>query len=74
MNLWIDPPAGWRYGFPKIYDRVQHGDDVLAWLVQEGYPQAEIDRMGSMFYTRQWSADEAAAPYVGFRQGLPVKP
>ena len=35
MKVWIDPPSGWRWGFPRIYDRVEHGDDVLAWLVQQ---------------------------------------
>jgi len=50
----IDPPAGWRYGFPKAYDRVTDGDDLRVWLLREGYPQAEIDRMGNYFYVRQW--------------------
>jgi len=50
----IDPPSGWRYGFPKAYDRVTDGDDMVTWLVQEGYPQREIDRLGDHFYVRQW--------------------
>ena len=75
MKINVDPPSGWRYGFPRVYDRLEHGDDVIAWLVQEGYPQAEIDRMGEHFYVRQWPVEEeATAPYVGFRRGVPVNP
>ena len=75
MKINVDPPSGWRWGFPKVYDRVEHGDDVIAWLVREGYPQAEIDRMGDHFYVRQWPVEEEdRAPYVGFRRGVPVNP
>ncbi len=75
MKINVDPPSGWRYGFPRVYDRLEHGPDMLAWLVQEGYPQSEIDRMGDQFYVRQWPVEEeAAAPYVGFRRGFPVNP
>ena len=75
MKINVDPPSGWRWGFPKVYDRVEHGSDMLAWLVREGYPQSEIDRMGDHFYVRQWPVEEeTAAPYVGFRRGVPVNP
>jgi len=37
----IDPPDGWKYGFPKpIPDDVKN---VKKWLVENGYPQKEID-------------------------------
>lgn len=38
----IDPPDGWRYGFPKPFNPApgQHIDD---WLLESGYPQSEID-------------------------------
>lgn len=41
MFRYIDPPEGWRYGFPKRFD----GDeaDVNAWLLANGYPQASVD-------------------------------
>ena len=36
----IDPPSGWKYGFPKpIPDEVK---DIKKWLVENGYPQEEI--------------------------------
>ena len=48
----IDPPSGWKYGFPKVLP-----DDVtdnLKWLVENGYPQAEIDSFEDMFVCRHW--------------------
>jgi hypothetical protein len=52
---WCDPPAGWKYGFPKMWD----GEgDYFKWLVAEGYPQAEIDKMGKYFFSRYWEASE----------------
>ncbi|NBP04269.1 MAG: hypothetical protein EBU90_30100 [Proteobacteria bacterium] len=59
MKVWIDPPSGWRYGFPKIYDP-DCGMPVMDWLVSEGYPQAEIDALGQVFFTRSWGVDEDA--------------
>ena len=54
MAKWIDPPSGWRYGFPKIMpDGVT---DIHKWLVENGYPQEEIDKMGEHFYCRYWDA------------------
>ena len=71
MKVWIDPPSGWRWGFPKIYDRVDDGADVRAWLVREGYPQAEIDSLGEQFYWRSWEA--SAEETRQFRPGIPTR-
>ena len=52
----IDPPSGWKYGFPKVLP-----DDVtnnLKWLVENGYPQSEIDFLGDSFYCRHWFEKE----------------
>lgn len=58
MIKMIDPPAGWKYGFPKaISDDVT---DVIAWLVENGYPQEEIDSLGEHFYWREWEEDAEA--------------
>ena len=54
-KLWIDPPSGWRYGFPKTWDQT---GDMQEWLLSEGYPQQEIDACGKSFYVRQWSDEE----------------
>jgi hypothetical protein len=71
MKVWIDPPSGWRWGFPKIYDRVEHGDDLRAWLVTEGYPSEEILRLGDSFYVRSWEHDDGSKGR--FDPGLPIK-
>ena len=50
--LMIDPPSGWRYGFPKVLP--EGVDDVMKWIVESGYPQHEIDACGDHFYSRHW--------------------
>ncbi|MBM4013023.1 MAG: hypothetical protein FJ286_16940 [Planctomycetes bacterium] len=35
---WVDPPQGWRYGFPRLYDPAKDGD-MTAWLIAHGYPE-----------------------------------
>ena len=42
MALMIDPPSGWMYGFPKSIPK--DVTDHLKWLVENGYPQEEIDK------------------------------
>lgn len=37
-ELLVDPPSGWRFGFPKVWNRKTH-PDMKAWLVESGYPQ-----------------------------------
>lgn len=49
--MWIDPPSGWLYGFPKKLP-VPEPRSILEWLVSEGYPQKLIDEMGSQFCYR----------------------
>jgi hypothetical protein len=48
----IDPPSGWKYGFPK--EIPEHVDNTRDWLIQNGYPQAEIDKCGDQFFVRGW--------------------
>jgi hypothetical protein len=56
-RLVIDPPSGWRYGFPKVIPDPKP-EDMTEWLVENGYPRAEIDKMGEHFYCRYWETDE----------------
>ena len=65
-KLWVDPPSGWMFGFPKIWDRTIH-PDVKAWLVNEGYPQEEINKYSFVeedgtiednFYCRFWGVKD----------------
>jgi hypothetical protein len=44
--MFIDPPTGWMYGFPKpapenIRDMTQA--QLHEWFVANGYPQKELD-------------------------------
>lgn len=39
---WIDPPSGFKYGFPKqLPDNVTN---LREWLLENGYPQSMIDQ------------------------------
>ena len=55
--LMIDPPSGWRYGFPKPIPKEER-HRTLAWLVENGYPQAEIDSYKNFFFCRYWEVEE----------------
>ena len=64
----IDPPSGWRYGFPKpIPDDIT---DHNAWLVENGYPQSLIDELGEYFFCRYWDAPDNE---VATNSSQPVK-
>lgn len=48
--MWIDPPNGWRYGFPKTYSNPEN-KPIEQWLRENGYPQKELD-WGAAKYCR----------------------
>jgi hypothetical protein len=50
-----DPPAGWRYGFPKPYFP-KEGETLDDTLLRDGYPQREIDD-GMARYVRFWEEE-----------------
>lgn len=52
MKLWVDPPSGWQYGFPKIWDD-QEEPDMTKWLSDNGYPESE-----KCPYVRMWNVEE----------------
>lgn len=52
----IDPPVGWRYGFPKPIPE-DRKKDTTVWLVEQGYPQKLIDEYGEFFICRYWEDD-----------------
>jgi hypothetical protein len=54
--LMIDPPSGWKYGFPMPLPDPKP-ENTMAWLVEQGYPQAEIDSLGQYFYCRYWEVE-----------------
>lgn len=53
--LMIDPPEGWRYGFPKPIPKA-HRHRTLEWLVDEGYPKELISERG--FVCRYWEVKD----------------
>lgn len=53
---YIDPPEGWRYGFPK--EIPEDVDDTKAWLIANGYPKKEIEALGDSFYVRGWWSEK----------------
>jgi hypothetical protein len=34
----VDPPQGWKWGFPKPWNRETH-PDCREWMIAEGYPR-----------------------------------
>ena len=48
MTLLIDPPSGWKYGFPKPYNNPEK-KPLEEWLLENGYPQYEIDNHGAKY-------------------------
>ena len=54
---YIDPPSGWKYGFPKVIPENQKSR-VHQWLIEQGYPKEELDKMGEHFYCKWWEQEE----------------
>jgi hypothetical protein len=53
MMMWVDPPSGWRYGFPKIYKRDR---PIEQWLIDNGYPEHDVDWAAK--HMRWWPVEE----------------
>lgn len=45
-ELMVDPPSGWRYGFPKVWNKKTH-PDMSQWLIDNGYPEKEVRKSGA---------------------------
>ncbi|WP_146032604.1 hypothetical protein [Sphingobium sp. SA916] len=41
FDVFLDPPGGHAWGFPKKFDQ-SFGNDVNGWLLANGYPESEI--------------------------------
>lgn len=64
MKLYVDPPEGWRYGFPKVFDLNLRGlsdNEAYAakieWFLKNGYPQSLIDQ-GMLKWTRYFEEND----------------
>lgn len=59
-KILIDPPSGWRYGYPKELPASLHDaseEDLIDWHLSQGYPQQFIND-GLLRYTRYIFIDE----------------
>lgn len=54
-KTFIDPPSGWRYGFPKALPDDLDRKYLRQWLIDNGYPENEVDF--GMKYCRYWSQE-----------------
>ena len=66
MRYMIDPPSGWKYGFPKALPSeaviyyggsdygVKEDFNLKRWFIEGGYPEKEIDSFGEQFWCRHW--------------------
>ena len=50
VKIWVDPPDGWRYGFPKC---VESSTDLVQLLEDSGYPKDRIQF--AINHCRFWS-------------------
>ena len=55
--LIVDPPSGWKYGFPRpVVDTELFYSNPARWFRNAGYPQVLIDE-GMLNHCRQWEED-----------------
>ena len=58
-KLMIDPPSGWKYGFPKPIQEelftLGSDSDLEEWLVGEGYPKEDVGL--ALKYSRYWETE-----------------
>lgn len=52
-KIMIDPPSGWKYGFPC---ELKEGEDVEELLRKHNYPEKDI--AFAMQYMREWQETE----------------
>ena len=56
-KLMVDPPSGWKYGFPKELKNDDLKDMTFEeWLVKNGYPKKDAE-FGAK-YCRMWQEDK----------------
>ncbi len=53
MKTIVDPPSGWKYGFPK---ELPEGKDYTELLREAGYPEKDIDF--ALRYSRYWTVED----------------
>ena len=56
-ELWIDPPEGWMYGFPKKMP-VDKIPVMTEWILENGYPKKSMEAYGKYFHVRYWDVED----------------
>ena len=51
-TTWVDPPSGWKYGFPKPLPKPEP-ISIGEWLISEGYPAKDAHEASK--YIRWWT-------------------
>lgn len=51
----IDPPMGWKYGFPALYNESKDGS-MEEFLLSKGYPLKDLEF--ALSYMRCWEVDD----------------
>lgn len=54
-RLMVDPPSGWMYGFPMVWDK-ELEPDLKTFLRAKGYPEKDLDF--AMNHIRMWLPKE----------------
>ena len=60
-TLFVDPPSGWKYGFPKaVPEGISNvgGFSFNKWLVENGYPQKLINDFDGEVPCRFWYEED----------------
>jgi len=55
---WIEPLNGWKWGFPKKINYNSYIGDTIDWLIKNGYPKEEIEKIGKNFSWKIWRQSE----------------
>lgn len=58
QRVMVDPPSGWMYGFPALWDKKKYGT-LAMFLRAKGYPEKDIDF--ALSYCRMWVPTDADA-------------
>lgn len=53
--VWVDPPSGWMYGFPAIWNKTDFSE-LKDFYRHKHYPEKDLEFAVS--YTRMWPVDE----------------
>ena len=57
-KLVVDPPSGWMYGFPTVWDKEKH-PELKDFLREKGYPEKDLEF--AMNHMRMWFPEEESS-------------